>query len=79
VFAGDEQRYRICRRTPHAHLVCEECGRVLERPAEVVRRWLAPLAREADFLPNVERTDLYGRCGRCRRDAGSVAASRDRY
>ncbi|MEN3360270.1 MAG: Fur family transcriptional regulator, ferric uptake regulator [Mycobacteriales bacterium] len=65
VFAGDEQRYRICRRTPHAHLICEHCGRVVERPAEMARRWLAPVAHEADFVPNVERSDLYGRCGRC--------------
>lgn len=71
VFAGDEQRYRICRRTPHAHLICEHCGRVAERPAEVARRWLAPVAHEADFVPNVERSDLYGRCGRCGRAAAA--------
>jgi Fur family ferric uptake transcriptional regulator len=66
VFAGDEQRFRICDRSPHAHLVCEECGRVIERPADTVRQWLAPAARDADFVPNVERSDVYGRCGQCR-------------
>jgi Fur family ferric uptake transcriptional regulator len=65
VFPGEEQRFRICDPTPHAHLVCEACGRVIERPADTVRHWLAPAAREADFVPNVERSDVYGRCGRC--------------
>ena len=67
VFPGDEQRFRVCDRSPHAHLVCEECGRVIEYPADTVRRWLAPARRAADFLVNVEHSDVYGRCGRCRR------------
>jgi Fur family transcriptional regulator, ferric uptake regulator len=68
VFAGQEQRFRICDRAPHAHLVCEACGRVIERPAEAVRQWLAPAAREADFVPNAERSDIHGVCRRCRPD-----------
>ncbi len=65
VFPGDEQRFRTCDPTPHAHLVCEVCGRVIERPADAVRRWLTLATREADFVPNVQRSDVYGRCGRC--------------
>jgi Fur family transcriptional regulator, ferric uptake regulator len=65
-FPGEEQRYRVCAQSPHAHLVCEACGRVIERPADAVRRWLAPAAAEADFAPNPQRTDVYGVCGRCR-------------
>jgi len=64
-FPGDEQRFRICDPTPHAHLVCEVCGRVIERPAASMRRWLASVTREAGFAPNVERTDVYGVCERC--------------
>ena len=45
VFPGDLQRFRICDRMPHAHLVSEECGRVMERPADTVRQWLALAAR----------------------------------
>jgi Fe2+ or Zn2+ uptake regulation protein len=75
VFPGAQQRFRICDRAPHAHLVCEECGRVIERPADSVRRWLAPAAREADFVPNVERSDVYGRCTRCHLDATHPAGA----
>jgi Fur family transcriptional regulator, ferric uptake regulator len=66
VFAGEEQRFRVCTPGAHAHLVCRECGRVIERPADTVRRWLAPARDDADFVADVERSDLYGVCGRCR-------------
>jgi Fur family ferric uptake transcriptional regulator len=69
VFLGDEQRFRVCDRSPHAHLVCEECGRVMEHPADTVRRWLAPARHAADFVVNVEHSDVYGLCGRCRRSS----------
>jgi Fur family ferric uptake transcriptional regulator len=66
VFAGDEQRFRVCAPGAHAHLVCQECGRVIERPADTVREWLSAARQDADFVPDVERSDLYGVCGRCR-------------
>jgi Fur family transcriptional regulator, ferric uptake regulator len=75
VFAGEEQHFRLCTPGTHAHLVCEECGRVIERPAETVRGWLAPTREDADFVANVERSDLYGVCGRCRPER--VASSAD--
>jgi Fe2+ or Zn2+ uptake regulation protein len=69
VFAGEENRFRMCASAPHAHLVCERCGLVIERPAEVVRGWLVPATRGVDFEPTVERSDVYGRCGNCRHHA----------
>jgi Fe2+ or Zn2+ uptake regulation protein len=68
VFPGDEQCYRICRPAPHRHLVCESCGRVIERPVAAMRRWLASVTREAGFAPNVERMDVYGICEHCQPD-----------
>jgi Fur family ferric uptake transcriptional regulator len=70
-FTGEEWRFRICSASPHAHLVCDACGRVIERPAEVVRGWLAPAHDDADFVVNAERSDVYGVCGRCRPGLGS--------
>ncbi|GAA5179401.1 Fur family transcriptional regulator [Rugosimonospora acidiphila] len=75
VFAGEEQRYRICDPWPHAHLVCERCGRVIERPVDTVRQWLAAARQDADFVANVERSDVYGVCGRCR-ISGQVSEAR---
>ena len=65
VFYGGEQRFRVCDPRPHAHLVCEQCGRVIERPADAVRHGLMSAAGDVDFVPNAERSDIYGRCGRC--------------
>jgi Fe2+ or Zn2+ uptake regulation protein len=72
-FPGDEQRYRICQPGPHGHLVCESCGRVIERSAASMRRWLASVTRGAGFAPNVEHTDVYGVCDRCRPDGQTDA------
>jgi Fur family ferric uptake transcriptional regulator len=77
VFPGEEQRLRACDRSPHAHPVCEDCGRVIERLADTVRQWLAPAVRDADFVANVEHGDVYGRCGRCRPDAQPQRADTD--
>lgn len=65
-FPGEEQRFRVCGRDSHAHLVCERCGRVIERPTQTVRGWLSPTRQDSDFIANVEHSDLYGVCGRCR-------------
>jgi Fur family ferric uptake transcriptional regulator len=63
---ADEHRFRICDPDPHGHLVCEVCGRVIERPVETAGQWLAAAVMGIDFVPNVERSVVYGRCGRCR-------------
>ena len=73
VFPGAHQRFRLCAGAPHAHLVCEGCGRVIEQPAEAVRGWLAAAQRDADFVPRAEHCDLYGWCGRCWPEAGKPA------
>jgi Fur family ferric uptake transcriptional regulator len=66
VFAGEEQRFRVCTPGPHVHLVCRGCGRVIEGPADAVRECLTPAWAGADFVPDVEHSDLYGLCGWCR-------------
>ena len=73
VFPGPPQRFRLCARAPHAHLVCEGCGRVIEQPAEAVRGWLAATRRDADFVARAEHCDVYGWCGRCWPEAGPPA------
>jgi Fe2+ or Zn2+ uptake regulation protein len=69
VFPGEQHRFRLCAAAPHAHLVCEACGRVIEHPLDAVGRWLAATA-EPDFTPNPHHTDVYGVCGRCRCASG---------
>jgi Fur family ferric uptake transcriptional regulator len=61
----DEHRFRICDPGPHGHLVCEVCGRVIERPVDATGQWLTAAAMGIDFVPNVGRSVVYGRCGRC--------------
>jgi Fur family ferric uptake transcriptional regulator len=65
VFAGEERRYRLCLPAPHVHLVCEACGLVIEGSVDAARRWWEPARKEADFVVNVEHSDVYGTCGRC--------------
>jgi len=54
----------------HHHLLCTSCGRVIDVPASpelehVLRAHLDHLARQAGFLPEHHRIDVFGRCDRC--------------
>jgi len=55
----------------HDHLICEECGRVIEfenREIEELQRYVAKKYR---FQMNTHRLDIFGRCSVCRKGNGS--------
>jgi Fur family peroxide stress response transcriptional regulator len=52
---------------PHANLVCRGCGRIedVEFVPEHLQTMLQHLAQAADFAPDGQRFDVYGRCRTC--------------
>lgn len=65
---------------PHAHLICQRCGRVIEFTHERLDRMLQLVADEHRFLPQRYRVEVHGRCAECRtRDVDAVDASRERF
>lgn len=52
-------------------LICEACGSVREIAGSRLSEDLARLARDSDFMPARQVLEIYGTCGRCRRQRES--------
>jgi Fur family ferric uptake transcriptional regulator len=50
----------------HLHLVCRDCGRVIETPVEVADSMVEVLSRRYGFETDVTHVALFGRCADCR-------------
>jgi Fur family ferric uptake transcriptional regulator len=50
----------------HLHLVCRDCGRVIETPVEVADSMVEVLSQRYGFETDVTHVALFGRCTDCR-------------
>lgn len=53
----------------HHHLVCQDCGRVVQLPLSVLRPLQTRIARDYDFDLDATHFALAGHCGSCRGDS----------
>jgi Fur family ferric uptake transcriptional regulator len=61
-----EVRYRRCRdESHHHHLVCRDCGRVVEVRGPAVERWAEAAAEQHGFTDVSHTLELFGRCREC--------------
>lgn len=51
----------------HEHLICMECGKVVEFSSERFERMKGLIAEEHGFRPHHHRLEIYGICGDCQR------------
>jgi Fur family transcriptional regulator, ferric uptake regulator len=51
---------------PHHHIVCRECGRVVELPLSALAPLQRRVARDYDFVLDATHFALTGRCAGCR-------------
>ncbi len=66
----DRQRYlyeHLHAGPAHDHLVCQECGRVVEFASAAMRALEAELCRAHDFDPGAASLQIVGRCLVCKR------------
>ena len=61
--------HRLSREPVHEHLICVECGTVIEFRSEEIRRVEERIAAEHGFRPSRHKLEIYGLCRDCR-DAG---------
>ena len=61
--------YQIIGREPHHHLVCLNCGAVIDIDDSVMEPLRARLRNEFDFEPRIEHMAFFGVCGACRDDS----------
>ena len=57
--------HRLSREPVHEHLICLECGRVIEFRSSDVQRIEAEVTQRHGFLPTRHRLEIYGLCRKC--------------
>jgi Fur family ferric uptake transcriptional regulator len=62
--------HRLSRQPVHEHLICLECGKVIEFRSEEVRAVEERVRQEHAFEPTRHRLEIYGLCRECR-EAGA--------
>jgi Fur family transcriptional regulator, ferric uptake regulator len=63
-------RYHLAADAEHAHLVCRQCGRVIQLDPAGVRALVTALDSEHGFETDVSHLTVFGRCDECRAAAG---------
>ncbi len=67
VHLGEEHHhYELRPPSEHFHLVCANCGRVVEIGGELIDQFKAGVARQYDFELTQSQVELVGLCGECR-------------
>jgi Fur family ferric uptake transcriptional regulator len=76
---ADGTGFRACAGEPHHHLICMQCGRVLEEQITAVTAWLGDVERRG-FSVESCAVEVFGTCDRCQphRDGAASPAARPR-
>lgn len=62
----DHHHYEIKTSATHYHLVCRECGAVVEFASPLIEQLKADVGRQHDFEIYEANVDLWGVCSSCR-------------
>jgi Fur family ferric uptake transcriptional regulator len=65
-FEKDGKKYELNRGGHHDHLICIECGKIVEFFDDELERIQERIAKEAGFELLTHQMNLYGRCKECR-------------
>ncbi|KPK24183.1 MAG: Fur family transcriptional regulator [Dehalococcoidia bacterium SG8_51_3] len=64
---GGRVRYHPADKGHHHHLVCQECGKVIDLDESVMDNLKEMLKRDYDFAPDIRHLALFGICADCRK------------
>ncbi|MGB2814072.1 MAG: Fur family transcriptional regulator [Dehalococcoidales bacterium] len=64
---GGRVRYHPADKGHHHHLVCQECGRVIDLDESVMDNLKQVLKKDYDFAPDIRHLALFGICAECNR------------
>jgi len=57
----------VAGRAHHDHLVCTECGKIIEFVNEDIEKLQDEVCEEYDFQPEYHRLEIFGLCSECRK------------
>jgi len=63
---GGRVRYHSAEKGHHHHLVCQECGAIIDLDESVLSSLKDTLLREYKFIPDLRHLAIFGRCANCR-------------
>lgn len=67
-FSDDDNRYDGSEPSPHPHLVCLKCRKIIDPEVFLLRDLARDVAASTGFLILWQRLDLYGICPDCQKD-----------
>ena len=67
--------HRLSRQPVHEHLICVECGTVIEFRSDEVQRIEERMLQDHGFTPARHRLEIYGLCQACRNAGVELPAS----
>ena len=62
---GGRVRYHPADKGHHHHLVCQECGRIIDLDESVLSSVKSMLLREYKFSADLRHLAIFGRCAKC--------------
>jgi Fur family ferric uptake transcriptional regulator len=62
---GNSVCYHHIEQAHHHHLVCQECGAIIDLDESVVSPFKDALLREYGFIANLRHLAIFGRCVKC--------------
>jgi Fur family peroxide stress response transcriptional regulator len=66
-FAGRGSRYDGRKPYSHPHIVCLECGRIIDPELDSLREMTREITSQSGFEIKTFRLDFFGRCPDCRK------------
>jgi Fur family transcriptional regulator, ferric uptake regulator len=66
-FGEGSSRYESASNHHHDHLICRECGTIIEFENDQIEKLQERVCREHNFEMTHHRMELYGRCIKCRK------------
>ncbi len=64
-FGSEGKKYELNRGEHHDHMICLECGKIIEFFNEDLERLQEAIAKESDFKLITHQMNLYGICKEC--------------
>ena len=64
---GGRVRYHPAEKGHHHHLVCQQCGAVIDLEESLLNPLKDTLLREYDFKADLRHLGIFGLCGKCRK------------
>ena len=69
-FGKDGKKYELNRKEHHDHMICDECGKIIEFHNEMIEEAQNKIAKEHNFKLTTHTMQLHGICKECIKTRG---------